>query len=102
MPKNMSHPYSSLIREYLEELWRLGAHELGKLSEEQLLLYFIRSCRSRAGEGLPVRVQLLASQLAELEGLARGEALDRHECSRQDNLEEFSINMTLWKIYRLQ
>ena len=57
----MSHPYSSLIREYLEQLWRLGAHVLGKLGEEELLLYFIRSSRTRTGEGLSVRVELLAS-----------------------------------------
>ena len=87
--------------EYLEQLRRLGAHELGKFGEKELLLYLIRSCRTRVGEGLSVRVELLASQLAELEGLARGEALDRRKCSRQDNLEGFSIKRTLWKMSRL-
>ena len=97
----MSHSNSSFIREYLEQLWRLGAHELCKFGEEELLLYFIRSRRTRAGEGLSVRVQLLASQLAKLERLARGEALDRRKCSRQDKLKGFYINLTLWKMFEL-
>ena len=73
---------------YPEQLWHLGAHVLGKFAEELLLPYHLLSSdRSCIEEGLPVGVQLLASWSSELEGVAEGEDLDRHQRSREGDLQ---------------
>ena len=81
--------YTAHTWHYPEQLWRLGAQVLGKVGEELLLpSRLLSGDRSGVREGLSVRVQLLASWWSpELEGIAEGEGLDRHQCSREEDLQ---------------